>query len=72
MLGVAVARKWVYGNAAAGREDALDLDVAGIHQLDQIVEDDVDTVFVKVAVVPEREQIQLEALALDHPLAGNV
>ncbi len=72
MLGVAVTREGVDGYAAARSEDALDLDITRIHQLHEVVEDDVHTVFMKVAVIPEREQVQLEALALDHLDTRNI
>ena len=72
MLGVAVVGKGVDGDAATGGEDAAHLDIAGIHQSHQVLEDDVDAILVEVTVVAETEEIELEALALDHILAGDI
>ena len=60
------------GNAAARRELAKDLDVLGLHQLDQVLHDDVHAVLMEVAMVAEAEQIELERLALHHLLARDV
>ena len=54
------------GNASAWGEDASDLDVARIHQLDEVFHDDVDTVLMEVSMTAEREEIELERLRLDH------
>ena len=72
VVGVRVVGKGVDTDAAAGREDTRDLDVLGVHEADQVVEDDVDAVLVEIAVVAEREQIEFQRLGLHHVLARNV
>ena len=61
-----------YADAAARREDARHLDVFRLHQCDEVFHDDVDTVFVEIAVIAETEEIEFQALALHHASAGNV
>ena len=53
--GLAVIGIRVYGDAAAGGEDALHLQIARLHQLHQVLHYRVHTVLVEVAVVAERE-----------------
>ena len=72
VVGVAVVGKGVDRNAAAGSEDAAHLDVARIHELHQVLHYYIDAVLVEIAVVAEAEQIEFQAFALDHVLAGNV
>ena len=62
----AVVGVGIDGDAATWGEEAGNLDVFGIHQFDEVLHDDVDTVLMEVAVVSEAEKIELEALALDH------
>lgn len=59
-------------DAAAWSELAPYLDVARVHQLDQIVHDDVDAILVKITVIAEAEQVQLERFALNHFDVRNV
>ena len=59
-------------DAATGCEDARHLNVLGLHQGDKVLHDDIDTVFMKVAVVAEAEEIELQTLALHHLDIGNV
>ena len=70
--GAAVVSVGVDADAAAGGEDAGDFDVAGIHEADEVFHDDVDAVLVEVAVVAEGEEVELERLAFDHALVGQV
>ena len=70
--GTAVVGVGVDADAATGDEEAKDLDVAGLHELHQVVEDDVDAILVEVAVVAEGEEVELEALALHHLHIGDV
>ena len=51
--GLAVVAVRVDGDAAARRELAPDFDVFGIHELDEVFHDDVDTVLVEVPVIAE-------------------
>ena len=66
MLSITIVGEGFDGDTAAGIEQADDLKILGIHQLDQIFHDDVDAVLVKVAMVAEAEEIELQALALNH------
>ena len=49
-----------------------DFQILGIHQLDQVLHDDVHAILVEVAMVAEAEEVELEALALHHQRARNV
>ena len=62
--GAAVVGVWIDADAATGREEADDLDVLGIHESDEILHDDVHAVFMEIAVVAEREEIQFQTLRL--------
>jgi len=58
---------------AATRDEQSDyLDVTGIHQLNKVVEDDVDHIFMEITVISEGEEIQLQALALHHFLIRDI
>ena len=70
--GAPVVAVGVDADAAAGGEEAGYLDVLGLHEADEVFHDDVDAIFVKGPVVAETEEVELEALALDHAFAGNV
>ena len=70
--GATVVGVWIDADAATGREEADDLDVLGIHESDEILHDDVHAVFMEIAVVAEREEIQFQTLRLYHPLAGEI
>ena len=62
----------IYADAATGQEQAVDLDVLRFHQLHQILHNRVHAVLVEVTVITEREEVKLQALALHHPLTGDV
>ena len=70
--GLAVVGVGVDADAAAWCEEADDLDVLGLHQLDEILHDGVHAVLVEVAVVAEAEEVELQRLGLHHALAGEV
>ena len=70
--GAAIVGVGIDGNAAAGREDARHLDILGVHQADEVLHDDVHTVLVKRPVPAEAEEVELQALALDHAFGGEV
>lgn len=69
---LAVVAVRIDGNAAARCELAPHLNVFRVHQLDQVIHDDVDAILMEVAVVAEAEQIQLERFAFHHFDIGNV
>lgn len=62
----------INADAASWREDSRHFDVFWIHQFDEILHDDVDTIFVEVAVVSEAEQVELQALAFHHLMVGEI
>ena len=72
VLGVGVVGEGVDADAASGGEDTRYLEVFGVHQFDQVFHDDVDAVFVEVAVVAEREKVEFERLGLHHLLSRDV
>ena len=49
-------------DAATGCEQADNLNILWVHQFHQVFHDDVDTVFMEVAMIAEGEEIELQAL----------
>ena len=49
-----------------GVKNARHLNIFRIHQLNQIFHDDIHAIFMKIAMITETKQIQLQALALHH------
>lgn len=72
MLGVGVVGEWMDADASAWGEESFHLDVAWIHKPHEVVEDYVDTVFVEIPVVSEREQIEFQTFTLHHTLTRDV
>ena len=72
VFGVGIVGEGVDADAAAGGEDTRYLKVLRVHQFDQVFHDDVDTIFVEIAVVAEREEVEFERLRLYHLLPWNV
>ena len=72
MFFVRVVGKRVDADASARHEIAGHLEVLGVHQLHQILHNDIHAILVKITMVAEREQVQLEALALDHTFARDI
>ena len=72
MFGIAVVGEGLDGDATTGIEQADDLQIFGVHQLNQVLHDDVDAVLVEVAVVAETEEVEFQALALHHQRAWDV
>ena len=70
--GAAIVGIWVDGNASARGEETGHLYVLGIHQLDEILHDLVDAILMEIPMIAETEQIQFQALALDHPHVWNI
>lgn len=66
--GTAVIAVRVDADAATGQEFPPHLNVFRVHGMDQVVHDDVDTVFVEVPVIAETKQIELQRFAFYHPL----
>ena len=72
MFSVAIVGERLDGDASSGVEQADDLRILGIHQLDQILHDDVHAVLMEVTVVAKAEEIEFQALALHHQRARDV
>ena len=70
--GAAIVGVRVDGDATARGEEAGDLYVLGIHQLYEVLHYLVDTILVEIPVIPKTEQIQFQALALNHPDVRNI
>lgn len=68
----AIVGEGVDADAATRGEDARYLDIFGVHEADEVLHDDVDAVFVEVAVVAETEEVELQALALYHAHVGDI
>lgn len=67
VVGVRVDR-----DAAAWGEFAPDFNEARVHQLDQVVHDNVHAVLVEIPMITEAEQVELERLAFNHFDIGNI
>ena len=72
VFGVGIVGEGVDADAASWGEDTRYLEVLRVHQFDQVFHDDVDTIFVEIAVVAEREEVEFERLGLHHLLPRNV
>ncbi len=70
--GHAVVGIRIDADAATRGEEADDLDILGGHELHQVLHDDVDAVLVEVAVIAKREEVELQALRLDHALRWDI
>ena len=57
---------WINGNSAAGQKFAPYFDICRVHQINKVVHNYVNAVFVKVAAVSESKEIQLQGLAFNH------
>ena len=71
-VGASVVGVGVDADASTGDEEPKHLDVARIHEVDEVVEDGVDAVFVEVAMVAEREEVEFQAFAFYHATVGDV
>ena len=60
----AIVGKGVDADAATRGEDARHLDIFGVHEADEVLHDDVDAVFVEIAMIAEAEEIKFQTLAL--------
>ena len=64
--GAAIVAEGKDADASPWGEVPKDLDVARVHQLDEIRHNDIHTVLMEGTVITEAEEVELEALALDH------
>ena len=60
------------GYATSRGEKSEHFDVLGIHQLDQVIEDNIHAILMETAMVAETEEVELQALTLHHPDVGNI
>ena len=70
--GPAIVGIGVDGNASTGGEKAHHLNIARLHKPHKVFHDDIDTILVEIAMVAEREEIELQAFALHHPDIRNI
>ena len=70
--GASVVGKGMDADASTRDEETENLNVAGIHQLDQVIHDNVDAILMEIAMVAEREEVKLETLALHHTAVGDI
>ena len=68
----AIVTVWIDGNPPSWKEFAPHLYVFGIHEPDQVIHDDIHTVFMKIPMIAEAEQIEFQRLALYHPLRRHI
>lgn len=59
-------------DTAAGNKEPHHFDIAGLHKDNEVVEDNIDAVLVEVAMVAEREEVELEAFAFHHTAVGDI
>ena len=57
---------WIDADATTRSKDARHLNILRIHETDKIFHDDIYAILMKVAMIAEREEIKLQALALNH------
>ena len=69
---LAIVCKGVDADASSGYKDACHLNVLGLHEADEVLHDDVDTVLVEAPMIPEAEEVEFEALALHHTFVREV
>jgi len=60
------------GNSAARRELSDDFQIAGFEECEQIIADRLNTIFMKVSVIAETEEIKFHRFAFHHFLFGDV
>ena len=68
----AVVGVWIDADTSTRSEDACNLDVLRIHKTYEIFHNLIDAILVEVAMITEREKIELEALALNHTLVRKI
>ena len=72
MVGVSIVGKRIDADASTRREQACYLDILRIYETDEVFHDDIHAILMEIAMVAEREQVELERLALDHLFARNI
>ena len=59
-------------DAATRSKDTCYLNILRVHQLDEVLHDDVYAILVEIAVVAETEEVKLQTLALHHLHVRNI
>ena len=59
-------------DTAPGSKEPCHLYIFRIHEADEVFHDNVDAVFMEVAMIAETEEIKFQALALHHTLARDI
>ena len=57
---------WIDADTATWGEDTRHLNIFRIHEADKVFHDDIDAILMEVAMITEREEIELQTLALHH------
>ena len=70
--GFSVVAVGIDRKTASGQEFTPDLDIFGIHELYQIIHDDVDTVLMEISVIAEGKKVELKGFAFNHFLVRNI
>ena len=69
---LAVVGVWPDADAAAWGKDTGYFDILRIHQINEVLHDDVHAVFVEIAMIAEAEEIKFQTLALYHLYIRNI
>ena len=59
-------------DSATRGEYACHLNILWVHQADKVLHNLIHTILMEIAMIAERKEIELQALALDHTLIGQV
>lgn len=62
----------VDGDTTTGREDSCNLNVPRIHELHEVIQNQIRTIFVESTVISETKEVQLKTLTLHHANIWNV
>ncbi len=68
----AIVSVWVNADATTRCKQSSNLNVFRLHKTYEVFHNDVYTIFMEVAMVAKAEQIQFQALALNHKVVGNI
>src|SRR5690606_33693983 len=64
----AIIAVWIDADSTPWGEFSPHLYVFRIHKPNQVLHDDIDAIFVEVAVIPEAEKIEFQAFAFHHQI----
>ena len=72
MLHVAVVGEGINSDAPARSENAFYFDIFRVHKLTKVLQDDVDAIFMKVAMVAKTEKVEFQTFAFNHALTRDI